>query len=52
MIMMAKKGVARQMTKSVPSTPSRHRIQERKDCGMASSTVKMSFRTSKGKCQP
>lgn len=44
MIMMAKKGVARQMTNSVPSTPSRHRIQERKDCGMASSTVNMSFR--------
>lgn len=47
MMTMVKKGVARQMTNSVPSTPSRHRIQERRDIGMASSTVKMSFRRSK-----
>lgn len=40
--MMAKKGVARQITKSVPNTPNRHKIQERNDAGIASSTVKMS----------
>lgn len=32
------------MTTKVPSTPRRHRIQDRRDIGMASSTVKMSFR--------
>lgn len=42
MMMMVKKGVAKQMTNSVPSTPSRHSSHERKDCGIASSTVKMS----------
>lgn len=42
-MMMVKKGVARQMTNRVPSTPSRHKSQERKDWGMASSIVKMSF---------
>lgn len=41
--MIAKKGVATQMTSRVPSTPSRHRTQDRRDIGMASSTVKMSF---------
>lgn len=45
---MVKKGVAKQMTNSVPSTPSRHNNQERKDWGMASSMVNMSFRTSAG----
>lgn len=49
MMTMVKKGVARQMTNSVPSTPSRHRIHERRDIGMASSTVKMSFRRSRRK---
>lgn len=43
--MMAKKGVATQMTTTVPSTPRRHRTQDRRDMGMASSTVKMSFRS-------
>lgn len=46
---MAKKGVARQMTNSVPSTPRKQRSQERKELGMASSMVKMSFRTIVGK---
>lgn len=46
---MAKKGVARQMTNSVPSTPRKQRSQERKELGMASSIVKMSFRIIVGK---
>lgn len=46
---MAKKGVARQMTNSVPSTPRKQRSQERTELGMASSIVKISFRIIVGK---